>query len=130
MPTNERDAVDELIEKLNEIEGIEFARDAWENMAPEDYGVAELGGEARQLWGDGHLLDSIWTVIVTVYVTGDADTWPKIVQAKLEELEDAGMVDLTHTISREYDYQINKVRWRWTVQMAGDLTRTEEAAEG
>lgn len=125
MPTTERDAVDELIEKLNEIEGIEFARDAWENKAPECYGVAELGGEARQLWGDGHLLDSIWTVIVTIYVTGDADTWPKIVQEKLEELESAGMLDLTHTISREYDYQTNKVRWRWTVMMAGDLTRTE-----
>ena len=129
MPTTEttHDAVDELVAKLNEINGIEFTRDAWENKAPENYGVVELSGEAKQLWADGHLLDSLWTVIVTVYVTGDADTWPKTVQEKLEELEDEGMLDLTHAVSREYDYQINKVRWRWSVLMAGLLTWTTGA---
>lgn len=128
MPTTNYDAVDELVEKLNEIGGIEFTRDAWEDKAPEQYGVVELSGEARQLWADGHLLDSMWTVIITAYVNGDDDTWPAAVQEKLEEMEEAGRLDLTHTISREYDYGINKVRWRWTATMCGNLTRTETQA--
>lgn len=124
------DRIDVIIAKLNEIDGVEFARDAWENQAPENYGVVELSGEARQLWGDGHLLDSIWTAYVTLYVTGDDDTWPETVQAKLEELEESGLFDLTYTITREYDYQIDKVRWRWTLLMTGGLTWTEpESAE-
>lgn len=122
MPTTEHDAVDLLVAALNEIDGIEFTRDAWEDKAPENYGVVELNGEARQLWADGHLIDSIWSVTITVYVSGDADTWPKTVQAKLEELEADGRLDLTYAVSRAYDYQINKVRWSWTASLAGDLT--------
>lgn len=118
-PTN--DVVDQLVEKLNEISGIEFVRDAWLNKAPENYGVVELNGEARQLWADGHLTDSIWRVIVTLYVQGDDDSWPQQVQAKLEALESAGAVDLTHTISRDFDAQTGKVRWAWTVNLYGSL---------
>ena len=123
--TTQVDVVDALVTKLNEIEGVEFVRDAWLNKAPDDYGVVELNGEARQLWADGHLIDSIWQVIITLYVKGDADTWPMAVQAKLEELENAGVCDLTHTISREFDQQIGKVRWTWTVALYGALTAGE-----
>lgn len=128
MPTTNYDAVDQLVEKLNEIGGIEFTRDAWENKAPEQYGVVELGGESRQLWADGRLLDSMWTVIITAYVNGDDDTWPAAVQEKLEELEADGLLDLTHTISREYDYGINKVMWKWTAYLAGPLAMTVAAS--
>jgi hypothetical protein len=125
--TTQVDVVDALVAKLNEIEGVEFVRDAWLNKAPDDYGVVELNGETRQLWADGHLIDSIWQVIITLYVKGDADTWPMAVQTKLEELEDAGVCDLTHTISREFDQAIGKVRWTWTVALYGALTAVGEA---
>lgn len=130
MPMTNYDAVDRLVEKLNEIGGIEFTRDAWENKAPEQYGVVELGGESRQLWGDGRLLDSMWTVVITAYVNGDDDTWPAAVQEKLEELEADGLLDLTHTISREYDYGLNKVRWTWTAYLSGPLAMSVAASIG
>ncbi len=118
------DAVDELTQKLSEI-GVEFVRDAWLNKAPDNYGVVELQGEARQLWADGKLLDSIWRVLVTLYVKGDDDSYAYQVQSKLEELESAGKVDLTHTISRSFDYETGKVQWVWTVNMYGPLIREE-----
>lgn len=118
------DAVDELTQKLGEI-GVEFVRDAWLNKAPDNYGVVELQGEARQLWADGHLLDSIYRVLVTLYVKGDDDSYAGQVQEKLEELESAGKVDLTHTISRSFDYETGKVQWVWTVNMYGPLIREE-----
>ena len=116
------DAVDLLIEKLNEIDGIEFARDAWENKAPENYGVVELNGESRQLWADGHLIDSIWSVTITLYVAGDDDHWPRTVQEKIEELEADGTLDFTTAVSRVYDYQIDRVRWSWSTMLCGVLT--------
>ena len=118
------DAVDELTQKLSEI-GVEFVRDAWLNKAPDNYGVVELQGEARQLWADGHLLDSLYRVLVTLYVKGDDDSYPAMVQEKLEELESAGKVDLTHTISRSFDYETGKVQWVWTVNMYGPLILEE-----
>jgi len=123
------DVIDELVSKLNTIEGIEFVRDAWLNKAPDNYGVVELQGEATQLWADNKLIDSIWRVIITAYVTGDDDTIAYTVQSKLEALEAEGKADLTHTISREYAYDINKTCWRWTVNLYGSLTRQEEAPE-
>ena len=119
------DAVDDLIAKLNTIEGIEFAKDAWVNKAPEVYGVVELSAEALQLWGDGHLTDSAWNVIVRAYVSDDSNEWPAKIQEKLEALEDEGVLDLTHTNNREFDYQTGKVRWQWIVMMWGPLTWTE-----
>lgn len=124
------DAVDELVAKLNTISGIEFVRDAWLNKAPENYGVVELQGEARQLWADGKLIDSIWRVIITAYVTGDDDTLAYTVQSKLEDLEADGKADLTHTISRAFDYTIGKVVWTWQVNLYGSLTRQEEVPAG
>lgn len=119
------DAVDQLTAKLSEI-GVDFVRDAWLNKAPDNYGVVELQGEARQLWADGKLIDSIYRVIVSLYVKGDDDSYASQVQSKLEELESAGKVDLTHTIGRDFDYQTGKVRWVWTVSLYGPLTWTEE----
>ena len=118
------DAVDQLTAKLSEI-GVTFVRDAWLNKAPDNYGVVELQGEARQLWADGKLLDSIYRVIVTLYVQGDDDTYASQVQSKLEDLESAGKVDLTHTISREFAYDICKVKWQWIINLYGPLTWEE-----
>jgi len=120
-------AMDKIVAKLNEINGIEFAKDAWVNKAPENYGVVELSGEARQMWADGHLTDSAWTVTVTAYVTEDNDGYPGLIQGKLEELEDEGKVDLTHTNNRTFDFEIGKIRWQWMVIMYGPLTWEEPA---
>lgn len=123
--TVNHDAIDDLIAKLNEIDGIEFAKDAWVNKAPEVYGVVELSSEAQQMWADGHLTDSAWNVIVTAYVKDDGNDWPAKIQEKLEALEDEGIVDLTHTNNREYDFTIGRVRWQWIVIMWGPLTWAE-----
>lgn len=123
--TRRTDVVDELVTQLNTIEGIEFVRDAWLNKAPDDYGVVELNGETRQLWADGKLIDSIWRVIITAYVAGDDDTIAYTVQDKLEELEEAGAVDLTHTISRSFDNTVGKVVWVWQVNLYGSLIRSD-----
>lgn len=120
------DAVDELTEKLSET-GVEFVRDAWVNKAPDNYGVTELQGEPRQLWADGHLIDSMWLVVVTMFVGDGNDEWAGLVNEKLAELEADGKVDLTHTCTRTFDYEIGKVRWTWQVTICGDLIREEPA---
>jgi hypothetical protein len=125
------DAVDQLVERLNTIGSIEFVRDAWENKAPDEYGVVELSGEVRQMWADGHLVDSVYRVIVSLYVKGDSDEWPALIQETLEDLEDEGRAEISHTNSRDFDYQTGKVRWTWSVGLYGPLTWEEEApAEG
>lgn len=123
------DAVDKLVEKLNTLEGIEFVRDAWKDKAPADYGVVELSGEAQQLWADGHLLDSVYRVVIHLYVSGDDDTWPAKVQEKLEALESEGTLETTHTNSREFLMDILKVHWTWSVWMYGPLTWEEPAPQ-
>lgn len=119
------DAVDELVAKLNTIDGLAFVRDAWVNKAPDNYGVVETQGEVSQLWADGKLIDSIWRVIIHAYIAGADDSIAYTVQAKLEDLESAGKVDLTHTISRDFDYNVGKVHWQWIVNLYGSLVREE-----
>ena len=119
------DAIDQLITELNKLDGIEFAKDAWVNAAPDVYGVVELSNSARQLWADGHLLDTIWSVIVTAYVVDDDNSWPDKIQQKLEALEADGRFDLTGTNTRSFDYETGKVRWQWILMMYGPLTWTE-----
>ena len=123
--TVKHDVIDEIIAKLNELEGIEFAKDAWVNKAPEVYGVVQLSAEARQLWGDGKLLDSVYNVIVAAFVNDDDNEWVQKIQGKLEELESDGKIDLTHTNNREFDFETGKVRWQWIVMVYGPLTWTE-----
>jgi len=120
-------AVDRLTARLNGIDGVEWAVDAWVNEAPENYGVVSLSNEARQLWADGHLTDSAWTVTLDMYVADDSYEYPAEVQEILEALEDEGMIDLTHTNNRDFDYATGKVHWRWMVIMYGPLTWEEPA---
>ena len=120
-------AMDKIVAKLNTLEGIEFAKDAWVNKAPTNYGVLRLSGEARQMWADGHLVDSSWTLVLDAYVEDDSDEYPAMIQEKLEALEDEGVLDLTHTNNREFDYQTGKVHWWWTLIMWGPLTWAEPA---
>ena len=66
-------------------------------------------------------------MIVDAYVQDDSDGYPALIQGVLEGLEDQGMLDLTHTNNREFDYQIGKVHWWWTVIMYGPLQWEEPA---
>ena len=123
------DAIDEIVNKLNEISGIEFVRDAWVNKAPDNYGVVELPGEARQLWADGHLIDSIWQVRITALVSDGSDEWAAAINEKLDALENDGKIELTHTIGRNFNFEVGKVEWVWTAYLCGDLVREEPAPE-
>ena len=119
------DAVDLMVSKLNEINGLDFARDAWENKAPNNYGVVELQGTPMAMWADGHLIDQGWRIRLTIYVAGGSDAWVQTVQGKLDELDD--QLDLIYSLpEREYAYDINKVRWAWDVTIFGPLEWTEE----
>ena len=116
-----KDAADTLIDALNELEGIEFTRDAWENQAPENYGVVELAGEADALWADDRQIGAIYQVNVHLYVKGGGDEWIGAVQAVLAENTD-GYTMPTH----EYAYDISKNHWLWQCRIIGPMTWTED----
>ena len=118
-------AIDLIVSKLNELTGIEFAKDAWVNEAPEVYGVVTLAGTEMQSWADDRLLDTVWNVAIYAFVSDDDDSWPEKIREKLEELEDEGRIITTNSVTREFDYDSSKVRWEWTVMMFGPLTWTE-----
>jgi len=119
------DVVDLIAGKLNELEGIEFARDAWENKAPDQYGVVTLNTEPIVQYADGHLIDEINQVTVDMYTEGSSDEWPVMVREKLGELENGNdWLDLSCRLtSREYLFDINKVRWTMQINFAGPVIR-------
>ena len=119
-------AIDAERAKLNELTGIEFARDAWENMAPDQYGVVTLGMEPQAMYADGKLIDETYQVTVDIYTTGSSDEWPALVRNKLEELNDTyDWLDLTCRLTeRAYLFDIDKVHWVFTVRFFGPVTRT------
>jgi hypothetical protein len=115
------DAVNIITDKLNELDGIEFARDAWENKAPDAYGVVELGAENLTFYADNIPLDEAWQITVHVYAIGDSDAWPRLVAEKLAEV--AETLDITWRVTgREFLFDIGKVHWTWTVVRWGPLT--------
>ena len=108
--------IDMLIDRLNEIEGLAFTRDAWENKAPDDYGTVELTGEAEAIWADDEMAEQVYTLRITLYVHDGGDAWLEQVQAALA---DCGLV--YSLPSRTYLYDIDAVEWRWTARMYGKL---------
>jgi len=120
------DVADLITEKLNTLAGIEFARDAWENKAPDQYGVVTLNTEPIVQYADGHLIDEINQVTVDMYTEGSSDTWPALVREKLAELENGNdWLDLSCRLTaREYLFDINKVRWTMQINFAGPVIRT------
>jgi len=120
------DIADLITEKLNELSGIEIARDAWDQKAPEQYGVTTLSLEPTVQYADGHLIDEIYTTTLDLYVNNSADDWPALVREKLDELEAAnGWMDLICRMTlREYVFDIDKVHWQFQIQTTGPLIRT------
>lgn len=119
------DVLDLITAKLNELEGIVFARDAWENKAPDQYGVVEMSGAPLVYYADGHPTDCIYQVQVTLYVTGANDEWAGKVTGKLMELEAANpWLDLSCRLTgHQYLFDINRVQWVFSVRAGAPLVR-------
>lgn len=107
-----------------------FARDAWENKAPDQYGVVELNEEPQREFADGKAIDEAFRLTVTLYVNGGGNTWWKDVTDKMQALEDANsswMGIVCRLTDHEYLYDIHKVRWVFTLEVAAPLVHTEES---
>ena len=112
-----KNRLDDLLDALNAISGIEFARDAWINDAPENYGVLELTRQNGGQWADDKLQEQSFEVSIVIYVKDDSDIWVDSVQGVLEAQDMAfGMP------RRGYDYGSNAVMWQWTATYYGPLT--------
>lgn len=118
------DKIQEMIEALNTISGIEFQEDAWDEKAPSNYGVVELTGEAANDYADGVKIAQAYSVTITMYVSGNSHQWITRVQDVLDQLK------VRYTMpTREYLQDINKVRWIWTARVRRPIVR-EVAANG
>lgn len=123
------DVVDLITSALDQLDGISFARDAWENKAPDQYGVVEMTEEPTQMTADGKVVDEIYRLNVTLYVNGADDTWADKVRQKMELLEatyewlDIGCRMVMH----QYEFSIGKVRWAFRLSVPGPLVRTIES---
>ena len=118
------DKIQEMIDALNTISGIEFQEDAWDEKAPKNYGVVELTGEAANDYADGVKIAQAYSVTITMYVSGNSHQWITRVQDVLDQLK------VRYTMpTREYIQDINKVRWIWTARIRRPIVR-EVAANG
>lgn len=119
-----RDAADILVGKLNEISGLSFVRDAWENKAPDNYGVVELTGQSNALWADNKMVAQSFQLAVHLYVTGGSDEWIRKIQEKLDAACDGYSLP-TH----EFLYEINMNHWMWNAYIIGPMQWDEEVAD-
>ena len=118
------DKIQEMIDALNTISGIEFQEDAWDDKAPSNYGVVELTGETANDYADGVKIAQAYSVTITMYVSGNSHQWITRVQDVLNQLK------VRYTMpTREYLQDINKVRWIWTARIRRPIVR-EVAANG
>lgn len=119
------DVLDLLTEKLNELNGIEFARDAWEDKAPDQYGVVEMTQSPLIIYADGKPLDAVYTARVTLYIIGDDDTWAAKVTEKVLSMEnDHEWLDVSCRLTlHQFLFDIGKVQWEFTVQISAPLVR-------
>ena len=118
------DKIQEMIDALNTISGIEFAEDAWDDKSPSNYGAVELTGETANDYADGVKIAQAYSVMITMYVSGNSHQWITRVQDVLDQLK------VRYTMpTREYLQDINKVRWIWTARIRRPIVR-EVAANG
>ena len=119
------DAADLLVTALNTIEGIDFVRDAWENKAPDNYGVVEISGESGSLWADNKQVGQIFQLRVHLYVTGGSDEWIDKIQEKLSAACDGYRMP-----AHEYAYDIDKNHWTWDCWIVGPMQWEETVTNG
>ena len=111
-----RDAADILVEQLNTIEGIAFVRDAWENKAPDDYGVVEMTDQSNALYADNHLIAQEFRFRVHLYAKDGNNAWIGKIQAVLDEYTDGYGLE-----SHEYLFDIGKNHWTWRAYLISPL---------
>ena len=112
------DKIQQMIDALNTISGIEFTEDAWNEKAPNNYGVVELTGETANDYADGIKIAQAYSVTITMYVSGNSHQWITAVQDVLDSLK------VRYTMpTREYLQDINKVRWIWTARVRRPIVR-------
>lgn len=119
-----RDAVDILVDALNTIDGISFVRDAWENKAPDDYGVVEMTEQSNALYADNHMVAQEFRLTVHLYARDGSNAWIQKIQEKLNEASDGYSMGV-----HEYAWDIGKNHWQWTVYMVAPL-QWDEVVQG
>ena len=117
------DRVAEILTALNTIDGIDFAEDAWEEKAPNNYGVLELTGESGNDYADGRKTAINYAATLTVYVKGGSHHWIEAV----EDVLDAEKIP--HNMpQREFLMDIKMVRWVWNLRIRKRILTEEETA--
>ena len=119
-----RDAADILVAKLNEIDGITFVRDAWENKAPDNYGAVGMTNQSNALWADDRMVEQVFCMYVHLYCKGGGNEWITKIQEKLEEAS-----DWYNFQAHEFVYEIGKNHWTWAAYIVGPL-QWEEVVTG
>jgi hypothetical protein len=122
----EYDLIDSLIDALNDgVDGVTFERDVLETNRPDDWAAVELTGEGDSDWADGNQVDQTLEIDIWVCVTNRGSRIKRKVQAALKRwcaTEDAGW----KLASRNYIYDLDKVIWRWTVNVWAPLAEDED----
>jgi hypothetical protein len=124
----DRDAIDALIEDLNEATGGEltFERDVLDVDRPEDWGAVEMTG-TRDEWADGKIIDRIYVLDVWAAVSDRASEWLATIEGVLNAWKDRIAWRLRE---RSYLHDLKKVVWRWTVEIDSLEAPEDDAADG
>ncbi len=125
----ERDAIDELIDQLNDgVDGITFDRDLIDTNRPGDWGAVELVGQDGSEWADGNLIDQVLTVDIWAAVNGSGSAVMKEVQDVLRSYGEDWEIGW-RLAGKTYQYDVDRIVWRWTVIIYGRLTEAAESNE-
>lgn len=122
----EYDLIDQLIDDLNDGVGdVTFERDVLETNRPDDWAAVELTGEGESDWADGNEIDQTLNIDIWVCVSTRGSRIKRQVQRVLRAFcaEYDGGWRLT---SRNYIYDLDKVIWRWTVNVWAPLGEDPE----
>jgi hypothetical protein len=107
----DRDAIDALIEDLNEATGgaLTFERDVLDVDRPEDWGAVEMTGTVDE-WADGKRIDRAYRLDIWAAVSDRASEWLETVEDVLDAWGDRISYQLRE---RAYLHDLKKVVWRW-----------------
>lgn len=128
-PGYEPDLIDELIDEMNAgVDGITFERDVLETNRPDDWGAIELVGQDDGEWADGRMIDQTLTVDIWVCLS---DRGSGVREAVQKVLRSFGNLYAIHwrLVSRNYLYDLDKVIWRWTVNIEQPIAEIPEDDE-
>ena len=146
-----RDTVDQLVSELNTLDGITWVRDAWENQAPDNYGVVEVNGAPVNMWADNVLIsqdfvdgiryigdplnDAYSLRVIRNLVTGLYDYYWGLDDIDCGDDTETNRDDLVALVQaklaakcdsyvlagHEFAYDIGKNHWWWNCQVIGPL---------